>query len=156
MTDFVKEPQNILWKRVFVEAAAIVASILLAFAIDAWWADRQQKNELNDQLAAILVDMQAAEEYMQYYRVYSVARQEAVKTLMVAANSAPDRTAEASLDEMLSQINWAMDTSIMPEGSINSLILSGNLSAIESTVLRNKLSGWPTFLSYLRQNYERG
>jgi hypothetical protein len=28
------------WKRLVVEATAIVVSILLAFAIDAWWQDR--------------------------------------------------------------------------------------------------------------------
>jgi len=33
---------KIPWKRLSVEAAAIVASILLAFAIDAWWGDRQR------------------------------------------------------------------------------------------------------------------
>lgn len=36
MTDTQKLP----WKRLIAEAAAIVLSILLAFAIDAWWEDR--------------------------------------------------------------------------------------------------------------------
>jgi hypothetical protein len=31
--------QNISWKRLSVEIAAIVVSILLAFAIDAWWEE---------------------------------------------------------------------------------------------------------------------
>ena len=39
---FMTETQNIPWKRLSVEAAAIVASILLAFTIDAWWGDRQK------------------------------------------------------------------------------------------------------------------
>lgn len=34
--------QEIPWKRLFVEATAIVASILIAFAIDAWWQDRTE------------------------------------------------------------------------------------------------------------------
>ncbi len=34
------ETQNIPWRRLSIEAAAIVASILLAFAIDAWWEER--------------------------------------------------------------------------------------------------------------------
>jgi hypothetical protein len=36
----VNETQKIPWKRLSVEAAAIVGSILLAFAIDAWWEER--------------------------------------------------------------------------------------------------------------------
>ena len=35
--------QNIHWNRIAIEGAAIVASILLAFAIDAWWEDRQER-----------------------------------------------------------------------------------------------------------------
>jgi hypothetical protein len=35
--------QPISWKRIFVEATAIVASILVAFAIDAWWQDRKER-----------------------------------------------------------------------------------------------------------------
>ena len=32
--------EKIPWKRLSIEAAAIVTSILLAFAIDAWWDER--------------------------------------------------------------------------------------------------------------------
>jgi hypothetical protein len=38
-----REANSIQWKRLSVEAAAIVASILLAFAIDAWWAEQQDR-----------------------------------------------------------------------------------------------------------------
>jgi len=48
--------QNISWKRLSIEAAAIVASILLAFAIDAWWDEsRQQKH-----LQSVLTGLEAA------------------------------------------------------------------------------------------------
>ena len=33
------------WPRLLVEGVAIVASILLAFGIDAWWQDRQTHYE---------------------------------------------------------------------------------------------------------------
>jgi hypothetical protein len=38
-----RDANSIHWKRLYVEAAAIVASILLAFVIDAWWEQRQQR-----------------------------------------------------------------------------------------------------------------
>lgn len=34
---------TIQWKRLSIEATAIIASILLAFAIDAWWAERLER-----------------------------------------------------------------------------------------------------------------
>lgn len=34
------ESKTIAWKQISIEAVAIILSILLAFAIDAWWTDR--------------------------------------------------------------------------------------------------------------------
>jgi hypothetical protein len=39
-----KNAQEIPWKRICVEAAAIVASILLVVAIDAWWGERLERS----------------------------------------------------------------------------------------------------------------
>jgi hypothetical protein len=47
-------PQAIPWKRISVEAGAIVASILLAFAIDAWWLERQERGFEQETMAALL------------------------------------------------------------------------------------------------------
>ncbi len=45
--------EKIPWKRISVEAAAIVASILLAFSIDAWWDERQERARLVDTLVSL-------------------------------------------------------------------------------------------------------
>jgi hypothetical protein len=39
-----KNIQTIPWKRISVESIAIVASILLAFGIDAWWGERLERS----------------------------------------------------------------------------------------------------------------
>ena len=39
-----KNAQEIPWKRIFVEGIAVVASILLAFGIDAWWDERLERS----------------------------------------------------------------------------------------------------------------
>ncbi len=41
---------DIAWRRLLIEGTAIVLSILLAFAIDAWWQDREQLDLLTEQL----------------------------------------------------------------------------------------------------------
>ena len=48
------DTNKIAWKRLSVEAAAIVGSILLAFAIDAWWEDRNDV-ELERRLLTVLL-----------------------------------------------------------------------------------------------------
>jgi len=40
-----KNAQTIPWKRISVESIAIVASILLAFGIDAWWGERLERSQ---------------------------------------------------------------------------------------------------------------
>jgi len=137
---------------VTVEAAAIVASILLAFTIDAWWDQLQERSKVNEHLVSILADMQTAEEYVQFYRRMALAKQESIERLMVAASSATDKLADESLDKALHDLGYYAETNIMPEGSIEALIASGNMRLIESEVLQRKLSGWTSFLSYVREN----
>ena len=52
-----REANGIQWKRLSVEAAAIVASILLAFAIDAWWDMNKQEAAEAEWIAAIRLDL---------------------------------------------------------------------------------------------------
>jgi len=40
-----KDVQSIPWRRISVESIAIVASILLAFGIDAWWGERLERSQ---------------------------------------------------------------------------------------------------------------
>jgi hypothetical protein len=48
---------NIQWKPILVEGAAVVASILLAFAIDAWWDSVKAQNETQEILNAVRLEM---------------------------------------------------------------------------------------------------
>jgi hypothetical protein len=52
-----KGSQEIPWKRIFVEATAIIASILLAFTIDAWWQNRTDRLVEAQYLQAMRADL---------------------------------------------------------------------------------------------------
>ena len=47
------ESQTIPWKRLAIEASAIVGSILLAFAIDAWWDESQNRKHLQSVMVGL-------------------------------------------------------------------------------------------------------
>ena len=49
---------NIQWRRILAEGFVIVASILLAFGIDAGWGERQERIDAREYLAALLVDLE--------------------------------------------------------------------------------------------------
>ena len=54
------EPRIIPWMTVTVEAVAIVLSILLAFAIDAWWAEKKENDVEQVALLALRSDFMAS------------------------------------------------------------------------------------------------
>ena len=64
------ETQTIPWKRISVEAMAIIASILLAFAIDAWWEDRNEVRLERRLLTAMLVEFENNIELLQEARTF--------------------------------------------------------------------------------------
>ena len=54
------EHRIIPWKRIVVEAVAIVLSILLAFAIDAWWDEQKEREVEHRTLQALQRDLIAS------------------------------------------------------------------------------------------------
>jgi hypothetical protein len=47
------------WNRLIIEGLVIVVSILLAFAIDAWWEDLQERRDAEDQVVRVVAELQA-------------------------------------------------------------------------------------------------
>ena len=54
-----KSRQPVDWNRLVVEGLVIVVSILLAFAIDAWWDQQREVRDANDQVARVVSELRA-------------------------------------------------------------------------------------------------
>lgn len=76
------EPQKIQWKRLSAEAVAIVASILFAFAVDAWWDDRQKTGDEQILLQSLLEDLTEKKVLLADDRMYNKAILRAVVGLL--------------------------------------------------------------------------
>jgi hypothetical protein len=67
------DTQKIQWKRLSVEAAAIVTSILLAFSIDAWWENRLERIEelriLDTLRAEFLSNIESIPSYIERHQI---------------------------------------------------------------------------------------
>jgi hypothetical protein len=55
----VRSTEKIPWSRILPEGAVIIASILVAFAIDSWWADRQEDIRRNELILELQSDLTA-------------------------------------------------------------------------------------------------
>lgn len=79
--------RTIPWRRIAVEGIAIVASILLAFAIDAWWEDRQRAETEQVVLQTLLSDFRGKQVLLSDMNTFSEAIVESVEILLMAASS---------------------------------------------------------------------
>jgi len=89
VTDYTKQIQ---WARLIAEGAAIIVSILIAFAIDAWWADRQEQiksRQLTERLLSDLQkDLESRTELVRYY-----------EAVIDSANRTVSRMNDMSIDD---------------------------------------------------------
>lgn len=133
--------REISWFRVAAESAAIVVSILLAFAIDAWWADNLQGREELRTVAELKNQFRAHKELLE--RV--IARQQTRIGII-----------ESVLD-MINETNWSSDmegidgklglmmvpnTTDFGSGALESLLSAGNIGLISDVRTRQRLVAW--------------
>ncbi len=147
------ETQNIPWKRLSVEAAAIVASILLAFSIDAWWHDRQQRNEEQTILQALLNDLHDKRNYLAEKTRYNEAIFESTKTLQRLAAGVEEGVSESSIDRLIGDIWWYNNEASWESAPITQLIAGGGLSSIQNTMLAQNLAELQLTFSKVRNLY---
>jgi len=145
------ENQNIPWKRIFVEAAAIVGSILLAFAIDAWWNDRQDREEEQVILLSLHEELIGIEVYWPWLDQYIGAINESAKYLLASAVDGNQTLGEREFDRLLADLTWFVMVTDLDVPVLESLVLSGDLSLIVDGRLRQKLRVWKGGHDSLRQ-----
>lgn len=146
MTESIEK--DIPWPRVFVEAVAIVASILLAFAIDAWWADRQEALE-GGRLAGALAS-EIAENLVDLDREITVKTESIKKArnvLDVIAGNEPVATKRSGLAE-IGNI-FVMGSWYLTDNIYQQSVASGKLLLIEDERLRFSLADYHSLLADL-------
>ncbi len=137
---------QIQWKRVSAEGAAIVISILLAFSIQAWWDDRNEADLERRLLTALLVEFeqngellrQAREDYEQRYT-------DAIRILELMDGD-PAEIDEPEFNRLVGSLLWRR-TFHLESGAHDGLLASGELSLIRDGALRNRLSAWPSYVA---------
>ncbi len=135
------EPRNIPWKRIAVEAAAIVASILLAFAIDAWWQDQQQRDEQRLILQSILDEFEDIRGNARTDLESTIEMRKSVLTLLQHMSRANNKSVE-NIDSLLADTTWINTPSSYSAPVLQSAVSGGYLSIISNPELRLELGTW--------------
>lgn len=132
---------KINWLRIFAEGVAIVAGILLAFGIDAWWQDRQTRSEEQQILLGL------AEEFIPIHEVLNEHMSEHLERLEVLANvlSVIDEGKTADVGPIVDLALMEMmrpSTTDLGNGTLDALLSSGRIEILTNRTLAAKLAAW--------------
>jgi hypothetical protein len=137
--------ENIPWKRLSVEAAAIVASILLAFAIDAWWNERKERQFEQETLVGLEAEYEDHHGTIDGQIALHKQLLGAVGNLMKACQSGTYTASDMSLDDAVYGLTIPVTTDL-GSGVRDSLITAGRIEVLSNRELRYALSEWDSVL----------
>lgn len=152
------ETRYIAWKRLAIEAAAIVASILLAFAIDAWWEERGDRQAEVVLLERLRTDFNAIRAALAVVEEEHRAASEACLFFMnVAAGETLPTTPE--VDRMVALVFLASRTFNPGSGAVAAFNDSNSSRLIRNQLLADKILAWPGLVEELQEeeaNLQKG
>jgi hypothetical protein len=132
---------RIPWLRLITEAAAIVLSILAAFAIDAWWDDVQQQKHLRSVLGILEAGFSENIDLVGQNIDYVSVDREYVKLFI---GMSPDDAAEIPADRSFDTLQaiWRPGTNISNNNFLTATLESENLPLLNYPQLQGAISQW--------------
>lgn len=140
-------------KSYLYEGIVIVASILVAFALDASWANYQESRVERRVLGELKYELESAKTQINS----SIAELDiAIEASLEFAKFLGSDTVVLSPDAVENLFNRLMvlNTLEVPTSVLDSIIASGQVRLISNEDLRKTLSEWPAFVSDVRENHE--
>ena len=132
MTDTSKMP----WKKLSLEAVAIVASILLAFWIDALWDQREDAVRERIVLETLLSDMQEFRSAREIREGYLDAIIESGRSLLDIGKALKPDATDREIDYLLNDLTYTSNVVSKGLPVLGLLFEGGDLMTIESDELR--------------------
>lgn len=148
--------RDIPWKRLVAEGGVIVASILLAFWIDAWWDGRQERAEERDLLVALAQEFATNRQRLAEAEAFhGEIRDQSLRFLQVAADpgAAPEL---GEVDFLLERQWWWGGETTFASGVASTIIDGGRLALIDDEELRTALADWPRSVEAAREDERQG
>ena len=139
---------TIAWKRIFIEGSAIVASILLAFGIDAWWEDRQQSISDTAHLQGVLDEFEShrsllAEAITSHGLTIDLGYE--LFSLLSPQQTAAEKVRTVEVIDTLFDF-YRINA---PLGSLQTAMSSGAIARMTDVELASDVASWPTTIEDL-------
>ena len=138
------------WRRIVIEVFTIVGSILLAFAIDAWWDEFRDRASAEIVLNSLHDELVDVEEFLAWHDQFVDAMQDSAKQLLTAAVGRDRALGEKEVDRLLADLTWFVSETWFAVPELESLVLNDELSLIDNGELRQKLKSWRALNDFFR------
>ena len=133
------------WRRIITEGSVIVVSILLAFAIDAWWNERieraQEREHLQSMRDEFKTSIDGAKAILESIQTHAAD----VDSLIASLKTVEQGQSITVSDKILGSINMWRTTDVSTS-TLNALMSSGNLNQLSNPELRAELAGLPALI----------
>jgi hypothetical protein len=138
-------------RRLVTEATVIVASILLAFAIDATWAANREASEVKAALRSVEAELIANRSYFAEIEATHEAVVEAGFEMLTLTGPDPDLDSIERVKYLVGEL-WKRAGMFPPSsGAVSSLVASGRIGEIDSQELREAIAAWPDYVDRQRE-----
>ena len=141
---------EIPWKRLTVEAGAIVVSILLAFSIDAWWDGIQEREDEDVILTTMLVEFQEIQKNIDDIKDYQGAILQSAYRLAEIAESPAEDIDEEEVNLLVEDQTWVASPENFAAPKLNAIIARGDISLVSNRDLRRRLLDLPQKMAWIR------
>ncbi len=135
--------RTIPWPRILAEGGAIVVSILLAFAIDAWWQERSDRTREQTAIRRLIVEYETNLQRLENDRADHQNVLTATGRLLDLIG--PDPAEVQDPDAMARLLIDCLTNPVLEPrlGTTNSLIASGEIRLLQDEEIQSKLTEWP-------------
>ena len=141
---------GIQWRRLATEAAAIVVSILLAFAIDAWWDERNDRVRLVSAIRNLTAEV--ADARIEIVRA-TQRNQDRIDSLKKFLSLSAEQFLELDANS-ISTSQFGPPSPFDTSGfALQGLLSGGNLEIISDDELRAALISWSQFPAEIERDY---
>lgn len=131
------------WFVLAIQSVAVMLSILAAFAIDAWWQEQNEQEELVAALEVVLDEIDENMKSIAMDRRHNNARMDSIVALFKTSTNPNGSGSYATFDRHLMDALITGNDKPVSTASIEALIESGLMSEIESQDLKSDLAAWP-------------
>jgi hypothetical protein len=140
------------WGSAFRDMVLIVASILIAFSLEAWWDSHRTLADERAALSAVRDDFRAARRELDTVLVRNEKVLEAVGVVL-AMN--PEDVAKLDSDSAQALMRYAYGGGLTfdpPTGALQALLYAGTLGDIRNHTLAADLSAWPGLMDEIDED----